>query len=151
MTSCRIFHSSSVTPLPQKLGRFHTMASVSLGHSLENDNAQHFREAVEFLEDNTHGKTKILAKGPPQEIRKNWKQKKGPRVDLNEEYEYKYMTKFYFILMLGFQDPERQYFPLVSVTGSDVRALYVAGGVAVDGDVPVNGRIRGIGTILQGR
>ena len=30
MTSCRIFHSSSVTPLPQKLGRFHTMASVSL-------------------------------------------------------------------------------------------------------------------------
>ncbi len=30
MTSCRIFHSSSVTPLPQKLGRFHTMAFVSL-------------------------------------------------------------------------------------------------------------------------
>ncbi len=54
------------------------------------------------------------------------------------------------ILMLGFQDPERQYFPLVSVTGSDVRALYVAGGVAVDGDVAVNGRIRGIGTIPQG-
>ncbi len=58
---------------------------------------------MEFLEDNTHGKTKILAKGPPQEIRKNWKQKKGPRVDLNEEYEYKYMTKFYW--HAGFKRP----------------------------------------------
>ena len=52
-------------------------------------------ETVEFLEDKTGGKVKILAKGPPPEIRKDWKYK-GSRANLNEDYEYKYMTKYYW-------------------------------------------------------
>ena len=86
-------HTSAVSLGDGKRGK--ATVTHELGHSLENDNAQHLREAVEFLEDKTKGKMKILTKGPPPEIRKDWKYK-GSRANLNEEYEYKYMTKFYW-------------------------------------------------------
>ena len=60
------------------------------------------------------------------------------------------------LLALAFQDAPREYFDLVSITGSGARALDVQGAVqfrdtlSVHGDIGTNGRIHGVGSLPAG-